>query len=192
MGETAKDRAGGAQDAIRHAVLRLAARKPLHKISVTEICREAPVHRSTFYKYYGSPYDVMGEIQRLLVAHTAESVMHSLQAGANMHDALCNALKYVRENQETVRLLLKLGDYSLFQEVKDQLPDFHSVLKSRPVHRLSSLGLCTCCWNGSRQDAALPRKKKSRSCFLSWAGRSGPRKRSLQNFTLFYKTILTT
>ena len=128
MGETAKDRAGGAQDAIRRAVLRLAARKPLHKISVTEICREAPVHRSTFYKYYGSPYDVMGEIRRLLVAHTAESVMHSLQAGANMHDALCNALKYVRENQETVRLLLKLGDYSLFQEVKDQLPDFHSVL----------------------------------------------------------------
>lgn len=128
MGETAKDRAGGAQDAIRHAVLRLAARKPLHKISVTEICREAPVHRSTFYKYYGSPYDVMGEIRRLLVAHTAESVMHSLQAGANMHDALCNALKYVRENQETVRLLLKLGDCSLFQEVKDQLPDFHSVL----------------------------------------------------------------
>ena len=48
MGETAKGRAGGAQDAIRRAVLRLAARKPLHKISVTEICREAPVHRSTF------------------------------------------------------------------------------------------------------------------------------------------------
>ena len=47
---------------------------------------------------------------------------------SNMHDALCNALEYVRENQETVRLLLKLGDYSLFQEVKDQLPDFHSVL----------------------------------------------------------------
>ena len=93
MGETAKERAGGAQDAIRRAVLRLAARKPLHKISVTEICREAPVHRSTFYKYYGSPYDVMGEIRRLLVAHTAESVMHSLQAGANMHDALCNALE---------------------------------------------------------------------------------------------------
>ena len=39
MGETAKDRAGGAQDAIRRAVLRLAARKPLHKISVTEICQ---------------------------------------------------------------------------------------------------------------------------------------------------------
>ena len=115
MGETAKDCAGGAQDAIRRAVLRLAARKPLHKISVTEVCREAPVHRSTFYKYYGSPYDVMGEIRRLLVAHTAESVMHSLQAGTNMHDALCNALKYVRENQETVRLLLKLGDCSLFQ-----------------------------------------------------------------------------
>ena len=114
MGETAKERAGGAQDAIRRAVLRLAARKPLHKISVTEICREAPVHRSTFYKYYGSPYDVMGEIRRLLVAHSAESVMHSLQAGGNMDEALSNALEYVRENQETVRLQQQLGDYSPF------------------------------------------------------------------------------
>ena len=43
---------------IREALYRLMQEKPLNKITVTEICAEADVNRSTFYAYYTDIYDL--------------------------------------------------------------------------------------------------------------------------------------
>jgi len=42
---------------IRDSLIRLLKEKPIHKITVKEVCELADINRSTFYKYYLSPYD---------------------------------------------------------------------------------------------------------------------------------------
>ena len=79
--KTEKIRDTRSQEAIRKAVLSLARHKPVEKISITEICREASVHRSTFYKYYGCQSDVVKDMLNRLILHTADHVMASLRGG---------------------------------------------------------------------------------------------------------------
>lgn len=47
---------------IQNALIALLEEKPLDKISVTELCQKAAVNRMTFYKYYGSQFDVLNAI----------------------------------------------------------------------------------------------------------------------------------
>ncbi len=48
---------------LREALIRLLGKKPIEKIRVQELCQEAQINRTTFYKYYGNQYDLMNEIQ---------------------------------------------------------------------------------------------------------------------------------
>lgn len=47
---------------IQESLLSLLDEKKFEKISVKELCEKATVNRTTFYKYYGSPSDVVNEI----------------------------------------------------------------------------------------------------------------------------------
>lgn len=47
---------------LKEALLALLAEKPLGKITVYELCQRAEVNRTTFYKYYGSPQELLDEI----------------------------------------------------------------------------------------------------------------------------------
>ena len=44
---------------LQEALLRLMNRKPLDKISITELCDEAGINRTTFYRHYYTPHDVL-------------------------------------------------------------------------------------------------------------------------------------
>ena len=47
---------------MKNALLELLEQKELSNISVTAICEIADIHRSTFYKYYSTPTDLLREI----------------------------------------------------------------------------------------------------------------------------------
>lgn len=49
---------------MRDALLELLEQKELANISVTAICEAADVHRSTFYKYYADPADLLRDVER--------------------------------------------------------------------------------------------------------------------------------
>jgi len=48
---------------LREGLMRLLAHKPLDKINITELCQEAGINRSTFYRYYELPRDILMEMQ---------------------------------------------------------------------------------------------------------------------------------
>ena len=50
------------ESAIRNALLKLLAKKPLADVTVSELAREAHVSRSTFYEHFGNPADVYDSI----------------------------------------------------------------------------------------------------------------------------------
>ena len=48
---------------LKEALIRLLEQKPIEKITVHELCAEAEINRTTFYKYYGSQFDLMDDMQ---------------------------------------------------------------------------------------------------------------------------------
>jgi len=48
---------------LKEGLIRLLKEKPLDRISITELCREAEINRTTFYRHYELPKDVLMEMQ---------------------------------------------------------------------------------------------------------------------------------
>ncbi len=48
---------------VKEGLMRLLGKKPLEKINITELCQEAGINRTTFYRYYELPRDVLIEMQ---------------------------------------------------------------------------------------------------------------------------------
>ena len=47
---------------LQTAFLKLLQLKPIHAISIRELCTEAGINRTTFYYHYGSQYDLLADI----------------------------------------------------------------------------------------------------------------------------------
>lgn len=64
---------------IRESLIRLMVQESVHKISIRMLCEDAGVNRSTFYKYYGSQYDVLAEVEAEFIA----GIQDTLEDGDN-------------------------------------------------------------------------------------------------------------
>ncbi|WP_125582608.1 TetR/AcrR family transcriptional regulator [Levilactobacillus cerevisiae] len=69
-------RAQYTQQTIQDTVLGLLESKPINAISVTEVCAQADVNRTTFYRYYTDIYDCVACIEKDFVA-----ALHPLEEG---------------------------------------------------------------------------------------------------------------
>ncbi len=102
------------KQAIRDGFLRLLAEKPIEKISVTEICREADINRGTFYAHYSDPY----ELKRSLENQLAEAMEQRLrESGLKRLDSL-QTLRLLKENEELCRVFAgPYGDHDAMLKV---------------------------------------------------------------------------
>lgn len=48
---------------LKNALIELLQQKGIEKITIYELCDEAQINRTTFYKYYGSQYDLLNDIE---------------------------------------------------------------------------------------------------------------------------------
>ena len=100
---------------MKDALLELLEREKLVNISVTALCEAADVHRSTFYKHYSDPADVLGEIEQdfldkipvlptFLDEYTQEQILSSAAA----------FFDYSKENKKILRILFNKSSGSNF------------------------------------------------------------------------------
>lgn len=59
---------------LKDSLLQLLKEKDLDEITVTELCARAQINRTTFYRYYNLPADVLNEMGKDLAADMAESL----------------------------------------------------------------------------------------------------------------------
>lgn len=96
------------------ALMELLKMKPFESITVSELCAEAGVHRSTFYLHYANTTDLLDETVQYLLQDFLEYFEPDLwQFAVNMDECdlkdlnfICDKylipyLAYVRENHET-------------------------------------------------------------------------------------------
>ncbi len=65
---------------VQEGLMRLLEKKPLEKINVTQLCQEAGINRTTFYRYYELPRDVLTEMQNKFFEETLEHFQNPLTA----------------------------------------------------------------------------------------------------------------
>ncbi len=119
----------------RTALIELLQQKPFHKISVTEICKQANLNRATFYLHYTEPSallqetisDLKEKIEKYIAGDTEHpSFLHQLEV----------FLKYVRDNSSIFYTLMKGNiDHYLWEDlINDILKDMQ---KEWPVYDTS-------------------------------------------------------
>ena len=113
---------------LRESLIDLLADNSIHKISVREICDKAQINRTTFYKYYGSPYDLLRDIEDTVL----EQIETWLSGKANpeMDDIrqLTQIAAFMNENVSLCRLLINNTVDSQFAQRLLRLPNIQRLL----------------------------------------------------------------
>ena len=86
---------------LKEGLLRLLKIKPLDKISIVELCNESGINRTTFYRHYEFPADLLKEMQ----ADFVEEMQNSLKKPMTEKD-LTQIIDYLQQNSELVSLFI--------------------------------------------------------------------------------------
>ena len=127
---------------LKNALLALLEKKPIERIAVSEICAQAQVNRTTFYKYYGSQYDLLAEIEKDHFEKLEEALSES---GGNGEDALYRVLEALLDDQKSYRILTGVLPDRDFSEKLFNLPTIRRKIQRfrRPFPRPSE-NRCGC------------------------------------------------
>ena len=111
---------------LKNALVELLNTKPINKITVYELCSNAQINRSTFYKYYGEPHDTLNEIVSELLEKTAIIVKNE----NDEFSRLKALLTYLRDNRETIiRIIANVSEQKLIDHIYN-VPALHENLYS--------------------------------------------------------------
>ena len=126
---------------LQDALLRLLAKKHIQEIGVSELCREADLNRSTFYRLYSIPSEVLEDILQNMIdeIHASFSFTESRYA-----DVVLIIYKYVYDHRDVMKLLLRNSDHriiAMLERKYDKL--FRDALKM-PCSEETFGILCAC------------------------------------------------
>lgn len=95
---------------IKDALLRVMKNTPFEKISVTQICAEADVNRSTFYAHYADTRQVLNDIESELLEHIpVPPDGDAIYSERVFLDMLTVFFSYIKKNSEMFELLMGAG-----------------------------------------------------------------------------------
>ena len=105
---------------LRNALLELLKEKHISKVSVREICERAQINRTTFYKYYGSQYELLEDIENMLIAQITEKITVDTK---KQDLSIIQILKYIDGNADLFRLLVNNDPDPMFSQKLLHLPE---------------------------------------------------------------------
>ena len=73
---------------LKNALIDIMKTKSIHLVSIKEICEEADVNRSTFYRHYNTQYDLYDDIIEDMIEEKEEASMSDLTEIINSDDAV--------------------------------------------------------------------------------------------------------
>ena len=101
--------------ALKHSLLSKLMEKPVERITVKEICESADLNRGTFYAYYGSPAELLKEIEDEFYVDILMSVV-SFKTGEDVATIFTETLTVLKEKREFSEALFgKHGDPEFLQ-----------------------------------------------------------------------------
>ena len=109
---------------LREALLRLLATTTIQKISVTQLCEEAGINRATFYRHYGSQYDVLNEMESTMLDDIQKMLKENDSEGAPSFQEQAELIcRYLWEHSDEAKLFF--GNTGIGSEFAKKL--FHNI-----------------------------------------------------------------
>ena len=87
---------------LKNALIDIMKNKSIHMVSIKEICEEADVNRSTFYRHYDTQYDLYDEI----IEDIASDIGAIYKNDYTTVDFLTKVLEYMESKRETILVIL--------------------------------------------------------------------------------------
>lgn len=88
---------------LKKTLMEMLKEKPISKITISDLCKRAEINRTTFYKYYGSQYDLLDEIE---INYFEELEYCLLGNKCETYDGLTAALQFLEKEKEHWRILI--------------------------------------------------------------------------------------
>jgi len=107
---------------LRQSLLDLLNEKSIHKISVREICDGAQVNRSTFYKYYGSQYDLFKDMEEEILNYVNNYLTNEPSTMEGDLSQITELVAYLGENAPLCRILINHNIDPTFPDALMNLP----------------------------------------------------------------------
>lgn len=107
---------------LRQSMIKLLSEKSIHKISVREICDLAQVNRSTFYKHYGSQYDLFHDMEEEILSHVNRYLHDEPAAMTGDLSQITKLVAFIGENAELCRIIINHNIDPEFPEALVNLP----------------------------------------------------------------------
>lgn len=108
---------------LQQALTKLLQTKPIQEITVTQLCQESGINRTTFYLHYQDAYDMLDSMQTEfydeLMVHL-ENVAFDMNGDMEIPLFLVEILKYLREHADICRIVVRTnGDDSFIMKLMD-------------------------------------------------------------------------
>ena len=94
------------KQALLEAICRLAETVPIQEITVTQLCQEAGINRTTFYRYYNIPMDVILQKTEELTEMAFQS---ALQSGQDSYECIRDICNVYYENRKMMPIYFNAG-----------------------------------------------------------------------------------
>lgn len=108
---------------LQQALTKLLQTKPIQEITVTQLCQESGINRTTFYLHYQDAYDMLDSMQTEfydeLMVHL-ENVAFDMNGDMEIPLFLVEILKYLRDHADICRIVVRAnGDDSFIMKLMD-------------------------------------------------------------------------
>jgi len=100
---------------LKDSLIQLLHKESIHKIYVKDICATAQVNRTTFYKYYGSQYDLLADMENDVLSQISSYLSFDFAVDSTTQ-LLTKIMTFIDANIDLCRLLLNNNIDSDFPE----------------------------------------------------------------------------
>lgn len=93
---------------LKESLTKLMKDKPISLITITEICKDADINRTTFYSHYNSQFDLLEKVVQELI-YNINSHLDTFEFDDNIEESLqilTKILEYIDLNSELCKVLL--------------------------------------------------------------------------------------
>jgi len=99
------------KQALRQALWSISRDKEIEEITVSELCRQANINRTTFYKYYSVPVDLINEYVEEICQHALYEITrnHDPKNEHDLYQIMLDTCHFYYRNQEIISMFVRNG-----------------------------------------------------------------------------------
>ena len=110
---------------LKEALTELLRETDIYHVSIRELCQRADINRTTFYKYYGSQFDLLTDMENDLLVFLSNTIREYADDPVKIIETAC---EYMENHLEFGRLIINNNVDPLFPQKLFSLPEYYTIL----------------------------------------------------------------